>query len=104
MRTFKSNIMNNQELAIHLIQEQIRNQVLILALEKLGFDCTIYSLNISEMILTFMGFSNKTDDIYQRYSELVEKAVEETNYCNMDEKLREWSELIYSEMNSLNIH
>ena len=96
----------NKLLAIHLIQEQIRNQVLILALEKLGFDCTIYTLNISEIILTFMGFRNKTDDLYQRYFKLIERAVEETDYCNMDEKLREWSELIYSEMKSsyLNIH
>ena len=95
----------NKTLAIHLIQEQIRNQVLILALEKLGFDCTIYTLNISEIILTFMGFRNKTDDLYQRYFKLIERAVEETDYCNMDEKLREWSELIYSEIKSLlNIH
>ena len=96
----------NKALTIHLIQEQIRNQVLILALEKLGFDCTIYTLNISEIILTFMGFRNKTDDLYQRYFKLIERAVEETDYCNMDEKLREWSELIYSEMKSsyLNIH
>ena len=96
----------NKALTIHLIQEQIRNQVLILALEKLGFDCTIYTLNISEIILTFIGFRNKTDDLYQRYFKLIERAVEETDYCNMDEKLREWSELIYSEMKSsyLNIH
>jgi hypothetical protein len=96
----------NKSFAIHLIQEQIRNQVLIIALENLGFDCTIYTLNISEIILTFMGFRNKTDDLYQRYFKLIEKAVEETDYCNMDEKLREWSELIYSEMKSsyLNIH
>ena len=90
----------NKALTIHLIQEQIRNQVLILALEKLGFDCTIYTLNISEIILTFMGFRNKTDELYQKYFKLIERAVEETDYCNMDEKLREWSELIYSEMKS----
>lgn len=96
----------NKSLATHLIQEQIRNQVLILALEKLGFDCTIYTLNISETILTLIGFKNKTDNLYRRYFELIEKAVEETDYCNMDEKLREWSEVIYSEMQSSspNIH
>ncbi len=96
----------NKSLATHLIQEQIRNQVFILALEKLGFDCTIYTLNISEIILTLMEFRNKTDDLYQRYFTLIEKAVEETDYCNMDEKIQKWSELIYSEMQSsnLNIH
>ncbi len=98
--------MNNQELTTHLIQEQIRNQVLIIALEKLGFDCTIYTLNISEIILTMMGFKNKADELYQRYFKLIEKAVEETDYCNMDEKLKEWSELIYSKLqsSSFNIH
>jgi len=97
--------MNNQKLAIHLIQEQIRNQVLILALEKLGFDCTTYTLNISEKILTLMGFRNRSDNLYQQYFELIEKAAGETDYCNMDEKLREWSVVIYSEMKSLlNIH
>ncbi len=90
----------NKILVTHLIQEQIRNQVLILALEKLGFDCTSYTLNISEIILTLMGFKNKTDELYQRYFTLIEKAVEETDYRNMDEKLREWAEVIYSEMQS----
>jgi hypothetical protein len=90
----------NKLLAIHLIQEQIRNQVLILALEKLGFDCTIYTLNISETILTMIGFEHKTDELYQRYFTLIEKAIEETDYRNMDEKLREWAEVIYSEMQS----
>ena len=94
----------NKSLAIHLIQEQIRNQVLILALEKLGFDCTIYTLNISEIILTLVGFRNKTDELYQKYFTLIEKAVEETDYRNMDEKLREWSELIYSELQSLHLN
>lgn len=98
--------MDNKKLVIHLIQEQIRNQVLILAFEKLGFDCTIYTLNISETILTLSGFNHKTDDLYQKYFELIEKAVEETDYCNMNEKLQKWSDLIYSELQSsnLNIH
>ncbi|MGI6677868.1 MAG: hypothetical protein ACOX2Q_01975 [Dehalobacterium sp.] len=78
----------NKSLVIHLIQEQIRNQVLILALEKLGFDCTIYTLNISETILTLIGFKNKPDELYKRYFKLIEKAVEETDYRNMDEKLQ----------------
>lgn len=90
--------MNNQKLAIHLIQEQIRNQVLILALEKLGFDCTIYTLNISEVILTLVGFTSKTDKLYQQYFELIEKAVEETSYINMDEMMSKWSNVIYSKL------
>jgi hypothetical protein len=99
-------IIMKKSLAIHLIREQIRNQVLILTLENLGFDCTCYTMNISEVILSLVGFEDKTDQLYQRYFELIEKAVEETDYRNMDEKLKEWPEIIYSEMQSLyfNIH
>jgi hypothetical protein len=97
--------MNKQRLTIHLIQEQIRNHVLMLALERLGFDCTIFTLNISEIILTLVGFRNITDGLYQQYFGLVEKAAGETDYTNMDEKLREWSVVIYSELRSmLDIH
>ena len=92
--------MKENTLVIRLVQEQIRNQVLITSLEKLGFDCTIYTLNISEEILALMGFGQKPDSLYQRYFEMVEKAVEETDYCNMDEKLEEWAGLIYAELNS----
>lgn len=82
----KSTIMN-KSLAIHLIREQIKNQVLIYSLEKLGFDCTCYTMNISEVILTLVGFEHKTDELYQRYFELVEKAISETSYLNMDAML-----------------
>ena len=92
--------MKTKHLIIHLIGEQIRNQVLITSMENLGFDCTTYTLNISEEILTLVGFTLKTDKLYQQYFELVEKAVKETDYCNIDEKLKEWSEIIYNEMRS----
>ena len=90
--------MNNKELALHLIGEQIRNMVYITALENLGFDCSMYTLNISEVILSLVGYNEKPDSLYQRYFEMIEKAVDDTNYCNMDEKLKEWSETIYSEL------
>ena len=87
--------MDNQKLAIHLIGEQIRNQVLIFSLENLGFDCSIYTLNISENILTLVGFNNKTDGLYQRYFEMIENAIKETSYLNMDEMMIKWSKVIY---------
>lgn len=87
--------MDNQKLAIHLIGEQIRNQVLILSLENLGFDCSIYTLNISENILTLVGFKNKTDGLYQRYFEMIENAIKEISYYNIDEMMNKWSKDIY---------
>ena len=87
-----------KSLAIHLIREQIRNLVLIYSLEPLGFDCTSYTMNISEVIVTLVGFEHKTDKLYQRYFELIERALNETSYLNMDEMLVKWSELIYSRL------
>jgi hypothetical protein len=85
----------NKTLVIHLIREQIRNQTLMYSLEKLGFDCTCYTLNISEVILSLVEFEHKTDELYQRYFELIEEAIKETSYLNMDEMMIKWSEHIY---------
>ncbi|SET78797.1 hypothetical protein SAMN05444285_12353 [Draconibacterium orientale] len=96
--------MNTKQLIIHLIGEQIRNQVLILALEKLGFDCTNYTLNISEVVLKLAGFNITADRLYQRYFELIEKAVEDTSYHDMDEKLAKWSEIIFNELQDIKLN
>ena len=89
--------MDNQKLAIHLIGEQIKNQVLMIALENLGFDCTMYTLNISEVILSLFGFE-MTDDLFQQYFGMIETAVEETTYLNMDEMISKWSLVIYKQL------
>lgn len=58
--------MNNKELIIHLIREQIRNMYLIHSLENLGFDCSAYTLSISQEILDLAGFSEKPDELYHK--------------------------------------
>ena len=72
-----------------------------MSLEKLGFDCTIYTLNISETILNLVGFKKKTDQLYKHYFELVEKAVKETSYYNMDESISRWSKVIFNELQNI---
>ena len=64
-------------------------------MENLGFDCSIYTVNISEVILTLVGFKNKTDGLYQQYFEMIENATKETSYYNMDEMMMKWSKVIY---------
>ncbi len=87
--------MKTKHLITHLISEQIRNQVLIFAFENLGFDCNNYTLNISEVVLSLVGFNEKSDTICKQYFELLENAVKETSYLNMDEMLDKWSAIIY---------
>ena len=90
--------MKTKQLIIHLIGEQIRNQVLIIAFENLGSDCTSYTLNISEVVLTLVGFDEKTDTLFKQYFELLENAAKETTYLNLDEMLNKWSITIYSKL------
>lgn len=88
----------NKKLVIHLIREELRNKFLMKTLRSLGFDCTSYTLIISEQILTFAGFTEKPDNLYQWYFQLIDNAVEEITFLNLDEKLDKWSVNIYIEL------
>lgn len=90
--------MNNKELVVHLIREELRNKCLMYSLEDLGFDCTSYTLSISEEILTLAGFTEKSDELYQWYFNLIDKALEEITFSNLDEMMIKWSLNIYIEL------
>lgn len=90
--------MNNKELIIHLIGEQIRNMYLVHSLENLGFDCSSYTLSISQEILELAGFHEKSDELYQWYFRLIDHALAETTYSNLDEMMNKWSLNIYIEL------
>jgi hypothetical protein len=90
--------MNNKKLVVHLIREQIRNKLLMNSLENLGFDCSSFSLSISEEILELAGFQEKPDNLYQWYFVLIDKALEETTFWNLDEMMGKWSMRIYVEL------
>lgn len=90
--------MNNKELIIHLLREQIRNMYLMHSLENLGFDCSPYTLSISQEILELAGFQEKPDELYQWYFDLIDKVVEEVTFSNLDEMMTKWSWNIYIEL------
>lgn len=90
--------MDNNKIVIQLIREQIRNKLLMDSLENLGFDCSSYSMNISEEILTLVGFQDKTDNLFQWYFDLLDKAMKDTTYWNLDEAMQKWSIKIYDDL------
>lgn len=95
--------MNNKELVIHLIREELRNKCLMYSLRDLGFDCSSYTLNISQQILEFAGFKDKPDELYQWYFKLIDKALEEITFWNLDEMMDKWSLNIYIELLEMRI-
>lgn len=90
--------MNNKELVVHLIREELRNKCLMYSLRKLGFDCSSYTLSISEEILDLMGFQEKPNELYQWYFKLIDKALEEITFWNLDEMMGKWSLNLYIEL------
>ncbi len=90
--------MENKELAIHLLREEVRNKRLMHSLEELGFDCTVFTLNVSSLILKLMGFEHIPDTLANRYCELIEKALEETTFWNLEKMLDKWPKIIYKEL------
>lgn len=95
--------MDHKKLSIRLIREQIRNQLLISALENLGFDCNVYALNISEEILLLAGFQQISDSLYQEYFDMIDKALEKIDYSNFDEKSVEFAETIYCTLQEIKL-
>jgi tRNA(His) 5'-end guanylyltransferase len=90
--------MENKELAIHLLREEVRNKRLMHSLEELGFDCTVFTLNVGSVILKLIGFDHIPDELSSRYCDLVEKALEETTFWNLEKMLEKWPKIIYKEL------
>ena len=88
--------MNTEKLIIHLIREELRNKRLMHSLEDLGFDCSFFTLNISQVILELAGFQKRTDTLYEWYFKRIETALEEITFWNLDEMLNKWSITIWN--------
>jgi hypothetical protein len=90
--------MTNKELVIHLIREELRNKRLMHSLEDLGFDCSFYTLNISQAILDIVGFHEKPDELYEWYFELINRTLEGITFWNLDEMLNKRPLNVYIEL------
>src|SRR5665647_3815186 len=95
--------MNSKELVVHLIREELRNKCLMYSLRDLGFDCSSYTLNISQEILDLVGFQEKSDELYQWYFKLIDKALVEITFWNLEEMMDKWSLNIYIELLELRL-
>jgi hypothetical protein len=90
--------MTKNKLIHQLIKEELRNKRLMYSLEDLGFDCSAFTLDISQTILELMCFNNRPDELYQWYFSLIDMALDEITFWNMDETLKKWSDVLYKEL------
>jgi hypothetical protein len=70
------NTINKEKLILSLIKDDLINICLIQKLEGIGLYTDCYSLHLSTTIFELMGFEDnkETEEIYERYLELSEKA------------------------------
>jgi len=89
--------MDKNELIMHLIMEELRNKRLIYSLEDMGFDCSMYTMNISTTIIQLAGYE-LDDDLLEWYHELIDNALKEMDIWNMHEKIRKSAAWIFMQM------
>lgn len=90
--------MTTKKLITLLIKEELRNKRLMYSLEDLGFDCSFYSLDISHVILELAGFKKRPDELYAWYLSLIDTALEEITFWNLNKMINNWSKKIYTEL------
>ena len=69
-----------------------------MSLEDIGFDCIVYTINVSPIILELMGFPTIPDELSGCYGELIEKALKEMTFWNLEKMLDKWPKIIYREL------
>jgi hypothetical protein len=61
------------EVSLYLISEEMKNRRCINRLETVGFDLT-YACDLSRLILTLAGFEERSDELYDWYTQTLDEA------------------------------
>lgn len=75
----KFKLSTNQDLILFLIKNELLSTRFLNQLESIGFDTTFFSMDLSIVILSLMGFKNRTDGFWEWYYEVLETYVFEIN-------------------------
>ncbi len=94
-KEIKSIAMSNKNLIIKLIREELKNKYLMYSLEKLGFDCSFYIINISDIILELAGCNKKHSHLHKMYHHQMEKILNKTDFKNIDKILDKYPEILF---------
>ncbi len=90
--------MGRKELILILIREELRNRRFVISFEEMGFDCSVYALNISHVILDLAGFTERTEELYEWYFNQADTALKEMTFWNLPEMLDKWPAIIYHKL------
>ncbi len=97
-KDIKGRVKADKRLIIRLIREELKNKYLMYSLEKLGFDCSFYIINISDIILELAGSKERPDHIHRMYHQQMEKILNKTDFRTIDKILDQYPEILYKNL------
>lgn len=65
-----------EDLLLFLIQKELQGTRFTATLDKAGFDTSLYQLDLGQVILTLAGFTERTDELWEWYYNMMEAAAE----------------------------
>jgi hypothetical protein len=66
----------NIEIIIYLIREELKSCKVSSDLEGVGFDTTFSATSLASLILSFLGFRDRSDELYNWYYQLMKSYTE----------------------------
>lgn len=75
----KFKLSTNQDLVLFLIKNELLSTRFLNQLESVGFDTSFFSIDLSVVILSLMGFENRTDSFWEWYYSNLETYVFKIN-------------------------
>jgi hypothetical protein len=64
------------ELVLYLIKEELKTRKFFNGLSQIDCDGSFYQPDLSQLVLTIIGFDERPDDLYDFYFRLVERHIE----------------------------
>ena len=81
----KFKLSTNQDLTLFLIKNELLSTRFLNQLESIGFDTSFFSIDLSVVILSLMGFENRTDSLWEWYYTNLETYVFKMNIQDYEE-------------------
>ncbi len=70
---------SNQDLILFLIKKELQGTKFINELDKIGFDSSLFCIDLGKVILSLMGFQNRSDEMWEWYDQTLDSYLPKVN-------------------------
>lgn len=76
------NLSSNQDLILFLLKKELQGTKFINELDKVGFDSSLFCIDLGEVILSLMGFGNRTGELWEWYDKTLDSYASKVDLWN----------------------